>query len=205
VAPLPLSRTSSREITKKNPPHVSLPRSRSKEAICVAPVVVPRAEPKEALISHPRSRSRETTLVTPVVLPTTDPTVETETNTTIKESKDPVILAPKATSIGMRRKHTEVDSDREEGTHSGTRENIETSAVSAIPIRHRRGYSTSVVFQQRLSNHDGDLDPITSDRTCMAGTAPLQSYNIRYSKDPCHFSQTYYHFSGINLAPVLYV
>jgi hypothetical protein len=188
VAPLPLSRISSREITKNNPPHVSLPRSRSKEATCVAPVVVLRAEPKEAIISHPRTRPIET--VTPVVLPSTNPTVETETNMVIKDSKDPVILVPKATSIGMRRKHTEVHSDREEGTHSGTREDIESSAVSAILIRHRRGYSTSGVFQKPLSKYDGDLDPVTSDRTCMAGTAPVQSYNIRYSKDPCHFSKT---------------
>lgn len=202
VAPLPLSRTiSSREATKSNPPHVSLSRTRSKEPTCVAPVVVPRTEPKEANISHPRIRPKEITLVTPVVLPTSNQTVETEISTAIKENKDPVTLVRKDTvSIGMRRKHTDNDSDREEGTHSGNGKNIESSAMSAIPIKHRRGYSSSEVFQKPLSSHDRDLDPITLNRTGMVGTAPVQSYNIRYSKDSCHFSD---HLSGIKPVPVL--
>lgn len=122
----------------------------------------------------------------------------------IKENKDLVPPVPKATvSIGTRRKHTEDDSDREEGTHSGNRENTESNAMSAIPVRHRRVYSSSGVFQKPLSSNDGDLDPITSNRTGMVGTAPVKSYNIRYSKNPCHFSKNIYHLSGIKLVPVL--
>lgn len=204
VAPPPPSRTSSREVNKNNPPHISFSRSRSKDATCVAPVVVPRTEPRETNIYHSRTRSKETTLVAPVVLPASNPRVDSEINMAIKENKDLVPPVPKATvSIGTRRKHTEDDSDREEGTHSGNRENTESNAMSAIPVRHRRVYSSSGVFQKPLSSNDGDLDPITSNRTGMVGTAPVKSYNIRYSKNPCHFSKNIYHLSGIKLVPVL--
>ncbi|KAJ4744963.1 hypothetical protein LUZ62_012384 [Rhynchospora pubera] len=175
----PLSRTTSaRESANNIPPHASLSRSRSKETACFAPVVVSRTDLKEANVSHSRTRVRETTLVTPVVLPTSNPRVEIETNTASRENKDLVMLVPKATvRIGTRRKHTEDDSDRDEGSRPGNRENIESSAIAT---RQRRGYSTSGVSEKPLSSHDGNLEPINSNRTGAVGTAPVQSYNIRY-------------------------
>ncbi|KAJ3682247.1 hypothetical protein LUZ60_014820 [Juncus effusus] len=147
--PIPLSRTRQK-----------IDSSTNKE-IYVAPVIVPRTNPKEPAAD--------------VALPKIEiPKVERESrDVTSKENQNSEISVPKPPRVGTRRKHIGEDSDKEENTQNAriaiNRENRENFVINRNLIRHRRSVTA---FEEPIFGRERNLDLVRTD------TVPVQTFNV---------------------------